>query len=121
MWHVFKSMFMIAVFGLLMLVFRLISLKFGVKDENKIPEESKRNYALKPNGIYYKRSYSYDDDDCNGYSAYIALNIIKYIPLIGVCVWCYNLLYIIIAPKLYLIDYFYNETRPTKPTRPTKV
>ena len=104
-WHIVKSILMIAVFFWIMLVFRLISLKFGTKDESKIPEKSKINYVEKPNGRFYLRSYSYDDE-CYGYSAYIAFNIVKYLPLIGVCYWLYNLVFIVVAPKLYLIDYF---------------
>ena len=104
-WHIAKSILMIAVFFGLMLVFRLISLKFGTKDESKIPEKSKSKYVEKPNGRFYLRSYSYDDE-CNGYSAYVAFNIVKYFPLIGVCYWLYNLIFIVVAPKLYLIEYF---------------
>lgn len=104
-WHIAKSILMIVIFFGLIMVFRLISLKFGTKDENKIPEESKHNYIKKPNGIFYTRSYSYDDD-CSGYAWYIAFNIIKYLPLIGVSYWIHNLVFILVAPKLYLIEYF---------------
>jgi hypothetical protein len=54
---------------------------------------------------YYKKEYSHSESS-DSYTLATIFNIAKCLPLIGVFANIYELLHILIAPKLYLIEHF---------------
>lgn len=101
-WHIAESVFMIITFLGVMGLFRIWSKLTGF-NEKDIPSNGR--YIKKPNGRYYLADHSYDDDS-EQYAFCQAMKVVSLLPLIGVAYWLSNLLHIIIAPKLYLIEYF---------------
>lgn len=103
-WHICKSIFMallwLSVFFLIQRLSKLLS--FG--DEKLIPEENRENYFKKRDGKYYYSSYR--DGDSEAYAFSIGIKIASYFTFIGLAVFLYDLVFILVAPKLYLIEYF---------------
>lgn len=98
-WHIIENIFMSIVYLFSMLLIGHLTKMLGKKE---IDESLKKDYILRK-GLYFKTDYAGDSDS---YGVYLTINIIKYILLVGVFIHLYDLLFIIVAPKLYLVEYF---------------
>ena len=104
-WHMAESIFFILLFIFLKIVVARAGRLWSYKTKEAIPKSQLTNYSLKGDGRYYPSDRHGDSD------AYFFSNAIKvssYVSLIGVFHNLYDLVFIIIAPKLYLIEYFIN-------------
>lgn len=103
-WHICKAIFMALLwFGIFFLIQRLSNL-LSFSDEKMIPEENRKKYFKKRDGRFYYSSYR--DGDSEAYAFSIGIKIASYFTFIGVAVFLYDLVFILVAPKLYLIEYF---------------
>lgn len=100
-WHICKAIFMALLwFGIFFLIQRLSNL-LSFSDEKMIPEENRKSYFKKRDGRFYYSLYSSE-----AYAFSIVIKIASYFTFIGVAVFLYDLVFILVAPKLYLIEYF---------------
>lgn len=104
MWHIVKAIFMMLTFIAVKIMLGRAGRLFSYKNLESVPMEKKKKYALKKDGRYYYSEYS--DGDSDHYDVSLFFNLGSYLSLIGFFVYAYELVYILIAPKLYLIEYF---------------
>lgn len=103
-WHICKAIFMALLwFGIFFLIQRLSNL-LSFSDEKMIPEENRKSYFKKRDGRFYYSSYINGDSEAYAFS--IGIKIASYSTFIGVAVFLYDLVFILVAPKFYLIEYF---------------
>lgn len=103
-WHICKAIFMaLSCFGIFFLIQRLSNL-LSFSDEKMIPEENRKSYLKKRDGRFYYSPYR--DGNSEAYVFSIVIKIVSYFTFIGVAVFLYDLVFILVAPKLYLIEYF---------------
>ena len=103
-WHICKAIFMALLwFGIFFLIQRLSNL-LSFSDEKMIPEENRKSYFKKRDGRFYYSLYRNGESDAYTFS--IGIKIASYFTFIGVAVFLYDLVFILVAPKLYLIEYF---------------
>lgn len=103
-WHICTAIFMALIFlGLFFLVQRGTNL-FSYKNESELPQDKKEYYHLKKDGRFYFSDYR--DGSSEAYGICLIFKILSYFSFIGVIFWIYDLVFILVAPKLYLIEYF---------------
>lgn len=103
-WHICKAVFMALLFLGIFLLVQKLSRLLSYENEELIPKENKEYYYKKRDGRFYYSSYG--DGDSESYAFSIGMKIASYFSFIGVAVWLYDLVFILVAPKLYLIEYF---------------
>lgn len=91
-WHITSNIFWIIFSILIFLIGRYLPYQFGVKEETKYKNE-------KFFGRYFFESAPF----------WILFSITSTISLILFTLKVYNLIFILVAPKLYLIEYFLNK------------
>ena len=105
-WHIAESVVYILIFITIKVLLGKFALSFGYKNKEQIPEAQKDNYYLKKDGRYYSSSFT--DGSSDVYVLSIVVKVLSYLSLIGVVVHVKKIIYITIAPKLYLVEYFLN-------------
>lgn len=103
-WHISKSVIWILMGISVFLILRFISNLFGCKEEFEYMKNYPYNKDLTKSKIRNGRHFKEGDD------SYIASLIVRlsgiFIFWIILCVNIYDICFILIAPKLYLIEYF---------------
>lgn len=103
-WHICKAIFMALLWLSIFFLIQRLSKLLSFSDEKMIPEENKKYYFKKRDGRYYYSSFR--DGDSEAYAFSIGIKVASYFTFIGVAVFLYDLVFILVAPKLYLIEYF---------------
>lgn len=103
-WHIAKSVLLVLTFIIAKILVGRLGNLFSYADENQLPKGKENHYYLKRDGKYYYSSYS--DGDSEQYGISITAKILSYGFFIGVAIHIYRIAFIVLAPKLYLIEYF---------------
>ncbi len=103
-WHISSAIFMLLLFVALFFLIQRITNLFSYKNESELPKDKKEYYHLKKDGRYYFNDYR--DETSQAYEICLIVKILSYYSFIGVVYWIYDLVFILVAPKLYLIEYF---------------
>lgn len=91
LWNIFSNIFWIVILILFIIIFRYLPYLWLSKE--------KSDY----NDTKYFNRWGYIDDVLPGF---IAFGVVTLLSTLFIIINLYNLLFILIAPKLYLIDYF---------------
>lgn len=105
-WHITKSIIIAIAFLIVKILVGRIGLLYSFKNKDKISEGLQKKYYLKKDGRFYKSSYG--DHGSENYNITVVSKVISYFFLIGVALNIYKIIFIVIAPKIYLIEYFIN-------------
>ena len=103
-WHICKSIFMVLLWIALFFLIQKSTSLLCYESLDLIPEKLQAYYYKKRDGKFYYSSYRDGDSESYGFS--IGIKIASYSVFIGVAISLYNLVFILVAPKLYLIEYF---------------
>lgn len=103
-WHICSYILMILIFVIAQILISRVNRLFSYKNESELPKTNKRNYTLKKDGRWYYSDYS--DGHSEAYGIASVAKILSWLTYIGVFINLYQLVFILVAPKLYLIEYF---------------
>ena len=102
MWHIVSSCInVVCVIAIIIIVHKVCKSALGLK-ENPEPETPKQ-YIFRSNKYWYS---NYSDGDSDSYTVYRIVSSLSWLTLAWAIVSIYRIVFILVAPKLYLIEYF---------------
>lgn len=103
-WHIAKYILLALIWFVIFLLVQKLSLLFSYRHEDLIPQGKKEYYVKQRDGRFHFSDPRYGDTDA--YVSSVCIRVASFFFLIGVAVSLYKLVFILVAPKLYLIEYF---------------